>query len=588
MPWASLTARMVLVGTGTMMAVACAQILGVDDWEPPATDGSGGATTGGNGGTPSTGGEGGIGEGGTGEGGARPEVEKCQTPEDDDNSGTANDLPECVCPQGLDGRTDCLELIRATVISGVGRQVVTGLATNSADGRIAVVGTFGEELAVGGTVVETNAGDATGPLFVLVLDANHSYQWHATFGASPGDLGSGVEDIGFEAYATNPQVAFDSAGNVVVGASMRGTVSVDNCAAQTITGTAGLIVKLNSSGDRQWHRWLRAEPVGGERFFRVRDIATTASDHIVVTGDYRNTPSAALVLDASCNDVTPLDCLDSVPPEPTIEVWNARLSPASGEATACSIFASTEDARGLGVSTRGETVFLTGFFNGTTTFGSYTLPVSPSPEVYHIDFYVVTADESLQPTKAPYTVAGEKNEGGRRVIPMNDDNDLVVVGYTRSDTLGGATKPEMNYNMGPFVARAGGLQAWLSIAVGSKTPNAPGVVPRDAVVLGDSVYVAGVAHSSAVNFYNNARMTSELVDDESETAFLFRWSTSGVPEWAVLMGQNGMSERIDALGVTMTGHLLAGGSSDGGFSFGNYPIVDSDTDGDAFVVELAP
>ena len=149
-------------------------------------------------------------------------------------------------------------------LGGPGSDAVQGVAA-SADGRVAIAGTFAAGAELGGEVLPPY--DQRSPLadaFAASLSPDGARRWSATFGGKENDAIAGI--------------AIDAAGRHIVAATARDTVDVGSSQLAVQGAADGLVAWIMPDGTKG-----PAVLLGGLDFDGLRGIAAVG-DHVVVGG----------------------------------------------------------------------------------------------------------------------------------------------------------------------------------------------------------------------------------------------------------------------------------------------------------------
>jgi hypothetical protein len=228
-------------------------------------------------------------------------------------------------------------------------------------GKIFLTGHFTGTAMYGSTTLNSNPdgyGDSSIDIFIAKLDASGNFLWAKQAGGSDDDLVGGI--------------AVDGSGNVFVtgyfwSASTFGTTTL------TSSGSGDIyIVKLDASGNFLW-----AKQAGGTSGDDGRGIAVDGSGNSFVTGYFNGTATFGSTILTSVGSSA---------------VFIAKLN-ASGNFLRAKQAGGSEGAVGSGIAVDGSgNVFVTGYFYGTSTFGSTTLTSAGYQDVFVTKLKPVTVD----------------------------------------------------------------------------------------------------------------------------------------------------------------------------------------------------
>jgi len=211
--------------------------------------------------------------------------------------------------------------------------------------NIYITGEFSGTASFGATSLTSAGGD---DVFVAKLDAYANWQWAKRVSGTSTDAGHGV--------------AVDSSGNPYITGYFRNTASFGATSLTSAGSDDVFVAKLDSNGNWQW-----AKRAGGTSTDRLEGIAVDSDNDVYITGYFRSTASfGATNLTASGQDV-----------------FVAKLDSNGNWQWAERAGGSSWDERGEGVAVdSGSNVYVTGYFQGTASFGATSLTSDGSDDVF--------------------------------------------------------------------------------------------------------------------------------------------------------------------------------------------------------------
>jgi hypothetical protein len=232
-------------------------------------------------------------------------------------------------------------------IGGIDRDQVAGL-TLDGSGNVLLTGTFTGTATAGSTTLTSPAQDAP-QLFAAKLDASGNWLWAKAA-------------TGSDAYMTASGVATDGSGNVLLTGSFYGTASFGTTSF-TSTGqyeAQPFVAKLDASGN-----WLWAKTAASTGDAVPNGIQVDSQGNALVAGYFTDKVtfgSSSLISPAQYTYITFVAKLDAA--------GNWLWAKQTGGTT-------NVQARSLAMDGTGNAV-VTGYFSGTASFGSTTLTSSGS------------------------------------------------------------------------------------------------------------------------------------------------------------------------------------------------------------------
>lgn len=271
-------------------------------------------------------------------------------------------------------------------------------ATRSdSQGRLVMVGKYGDSLAVGGYGTQTSAGDSD--VLAMGLDDKGRPRWVQSFG------GSGA-DVPWD-------LAMTADGKAIVAGVFSGEATFG---ARTLTSkglTDAFVAQLDTLGNVEW-----ITSFGGTGRDEARAVAVHADGSITVCGSFETTISFGSTIYTSAGG------LDS---------FVAHLD-ARGNVIGSNSLSGIDDQILAGVATAGDKSVVVGFFQGSASF-SGGQPISSSGSY---DIVVAALDSGVQPSWAHAHGGGGDD---RSTTVATNPSGAIFVGGHFSDAFdpGGGT-----------------------------------------------------------------------------------------------------------------------------------------------------
>ncbi|MGH7895445.1 MAG: PKD domain-containing protein [Candidatus Binatia bacterium] len=376
------------------------------------------------------------------------------------------------------------------------------------------------------TVTDNKGAQASDTAVVTVT--NLTFTWARSIGAASSDAG----------YA----VASDASGNVYLGGTFRGSVTVGTIGLTSAGGADWFLAKYASTGAVQW-----ARSFGGTSDDYVESVAVDAGGNVVAAGRFAGTASfggTALVA-AGPSDIA-LAKYDTN----GAHQWSKQFGGAYDDGAAA-------------VATDGSgNVYLTGFFIGTITFGGGILSV---PFDTDLDVFLAKFNSAgAHVWSKNFTNTGNDRGYG---IAVDSGGNVAITGYFSNDiNFGGGLLTSLNAMTDIFVARftTAGVHSW-SKRFGAPDGNEGGnAVAMDA---SGNVVVTGYA-IKAVDF--GGGLLSAL---GSADAFVAKYAaTSGAHQWSRRIGST-MNDYGYGVAVDGSGNVFVAGSFESTANFGGTTVT---------------
>jgi hypothetical protein len=308
------------------------------------------------------------------------------------------------------------------------------------------------------------------------------------------------------------------------------------------------VAKLDASGDYEW-----ATQAGGTGNDYARGVSVLADGSSIVTGDFYGTATFGSTTFTSAGNS---------------DVFVAKLD-ASGDYEWAERAGGTgnDNARGVSVLADGSSI-VTGYFQGTATFGSTTFTSAGSNDVF-----VAKLDASGDYEWA--TQAGGTGSEEARGVSVLADGSSIVTGYFKDTATFGSTTFTSAGNYDVFVAKldASGDYEWATQAGGTGNDNARGV----SVLADGSSIVTGYFQGTAT--FGSTTFTSAGSND----VFVAKLDASGDYEWATQAG--GTGNDVGFASVLADGSSIVTGYFEGTATFGSTTFTSAGSR-DVFVAKL--
>ncbi len=322
------------------------------------------------------------------------------------------------------------------------------------------------------------------------------------------------------------------------------------------------IAKYNHLGTIQW-----AKGAGGNSNEVAMGIATDNTGAAYITGSFEGTAtffgSPNIVLTSAGNKDVFLAKYDSN----GNVVW-AKSGGGGG------------DDRGLAIATNGTSVFVTGYFNGTATFGSLaSMTATGSRDVFVISYDAATGAES-------WSVRGGSTDHDEGTGIAVDTSGVYVAGEYKDQTIAFQNHTGSMTNNGQhdvFLVKydLAGNGVWMRHAGGSGDDH-----EVSACVGPGFVYVAG-HFSGTMSMYDAGPPVATISAASGDDAFVSQFdATTGNFSW--VRSENGTGNE-KAWGVTCNpaGEVFTVGYFRGTLPFGSGPSVSSSNDDDIYVAKYS-
>jgi hypothetical protein len=419
--------------------------------------------------------------------------------------------------QGGGGSTD---EGKAIAVDSSGNTYVTGAFNSTA--------TFGEF-----SLVSSGSSD----IFIAKIDPNGNYLWATRAGGSGTDSGYGI--------------ATDSSGNCYVTGAFSSTATFGETTLISSAGFEIFTAKLSANGNFLW-----AQRGGGNGNDYGRAIATDSSGNCYVTGYIQYGVTFGAI------SFTGLGAF---------EVFIAKLDtdgnylwaiPAGG--------GSTDYAWGIASDSSGN-IYVTGYFNGTATFGTTSLTSVGSSDVFVAK--LDTDGNWLWAKKA-----GGSSLDVSMAIAIDSSGNSYITGSFWSDFTFGTTSFIGMGGYNSFIAKLDpdGNYLWAKQAGGDDTDRGYGIATNS----NGDCYVTGIFAS--ISTFGSTILTSNGNSD----IFIAKLDTYGNWIWVKQIGST-TYDYGNGITTDSNGNCYATGSFKYTTAFGSSSLV-SRGDADIYVCKLGP
>jgi Domain of unknown function (DUF4114)/Beta-propeller repeat len=403
-------------------------------------------------------------------------------------------------------------------------------------GNTYVTGAFSDTATFGSTTLTSANFGSDG--FVGKLDSSGKFLWAQKFGGTSSDQGFGI--------------ATDGAGNSYATGFFSGSATFGSTTLTSAGNQDAFITKLDSSGKFLW-----AQKLGGTSSDSGYAIATDGAGNTYVAGVLNATTIPGSV-NASVNSTTSDDAFITKLDNNGNVLWTKNLGGA---------FLS-DRGTGITADVAGNT-YATGFFSGTTTFGSTTLTSAGNQDAF------ITKLDSSGKFLWAQKLGGTLADAGVG-ITSDAAGNTYATGIFRDKATFGSTTLTSAGDEDAFITKldSNGNVVWAKKLGGTGIDEGLGIVADGS----GNIYVSGT-FSGTVSFGSTT-----LTSAGSADAFVAQIDSNG----NVLSAQNFGGTSID-LGIGIAtdgkGNIYGTGAFSNTGSFGNTSLTSAGSI-DGFVVKL--
>lgn len=367
-----------------------------------------------------------------------------------------------------------------------------------------------------------------------------------------GTGGSG-NDIGYS-------IASFSDGSSVVAGGYSGTVTFGSTTLTSSGSRDVFVAKINASG-----QWLWAVTAGTSGQGDVaRAVSVLPDGSSVVTGYFRGTMTFPGSSVPNLVSIAQEDVFVAKVSSAGQWVWATKAgSTTSGGAQGSDV------GRGIASLSDGSAI-VTGYFQGSATFGSFSISSSGDGDVF------VASIDSNGTWQWAQAAGGTGDDEGYGAAAYSD-NTVVVTGSFDASISFGSLGTMSTVVGGIYVARVDGSGnwSWQNSAVGDG--DAKGLAVSTQPDGG-----AGVAGSFNSTFTFGAAAT--ITAAGSDDIFVAEVNASGEWVWAIPVGDTASDSGV-AIAATGDGNYVLAGSYQGTATFGDFTLTSAGVE-DAFIAEL--
>ncbi len=372
-------------------------------------------------------------------------------------------------------------------------------------------------------------------MFVAKLDASGTYEWATQAGGTSNDSGYGVSVL--------------ADGSSIVTGIFQDTATFGSTTLTSAGSNDVFVAKLDASGTYEW-----VKQAGGTRNDNARGVSVLADGSSIVTGYFQGTATfgSTTFTSAGGSDVF-VAKLDA----DGVYQWATRAGGTSGDS-----------GENIAVLADGSSI-VTGYFQGTATFGSTTLTSAGN-----YDVFVAKIDASG--TYEWATQAGGTGHDYGYGVSVLADGSSIVTGYFQGTATFGSTTLTSAGSKDVFVAKldASGNYEWAKQAGGTSSDLGYGV----SVLADGSSIVTGFFEGTAT--FGSTTFTSAGSND----VFVAKLDASGDYEWATQAGGTSSDNGI-GVSVLADGSSIVTGYFQGTATFGSTTLTSAGSN-DVFVAKL--
>ncbi|MGB2984885.1 MAG: IPTL-CTERM sorting domain-containing protein [Phycisphaerae bacterium] len=409
----------------------------------------------------------------------------------------------------------------------------SGIAVD-ASGNSYVTGGF-HGTATFGPFTLTSAGDQD--VFVAKYDTAGSVAWAESAGGTSSEV-------------VVQSIAVDASGNSYVTGWFGGTVTFGTFTLTSAGNDDVFVAKYDSAGNVMW-----AESASGMDRIQARGIAVDASGNSLVTGLFDGTATFGPFTLTSAGDP---------------DVFVAKYDTAGNVGWAESAGGTDTDVgAGIAVDASGNS-YVTGWFGGTATFGTFTLT-----SVGDVDVFVAKYDSAGNVVWAESAGGTDFDQGYGIAVDGSGNSD--VTGYFGGTATFGTITLTSAGGLDVFVAKydSAGNVVWAESAGGTDWEGAFGI----AVDASGNRYVTGWFEGTAT--FGTFTLTSAGFLD----VFVAKYDSAGNVVWAESAGGTDFDEG-DGIAVDGSGNSYVTGKFEGTATFGATTLTSAGAI-DVFVAKLS-
>lgn len=404
-----------------------------------------------------------------------------------------------------------------------------------ASGNVYVTGHFQASVNFGGgALISAGSGD----VFLASFTPAGAHRWSKRFGGAVADYGHGV--------------AVDASGNVYVAGCFQAAADFGAGTVSSAGLNDAFLASYTSTGTYRWSKTFGGS--GGDDAFAV---ATDASGNPFITGNFAGTVSFGGTPFYSAGESDIFVASFS-------SLGSHRWARASGGAIGDIGYDVASDSSG--------NIYVTGYFQGTASFGGASLISAGSSDIFLASY------SSLGAHLWSRRMGGTSMDMGRGVAVDATGSACITGGFTDAGDFGGGTITAAG-KTDAFVARytaSSGQHVWSKRLGGIETDMGLDV-GHDPT---GNVYVIGY-FSGATDFGGGALTSAGGYD-----VFIASYAAAAKHRWSVRFG-DASGDTGYGLALGSSNRMLVTGEFEKTVSFGAGSLVSAGGD-DAFVLSLTP
>ncbi len=419
---------------------------------------------------------------------------------------------------------------------------ITSMTTDGS-GNVIIAGYFEFSCNFGGGVM-TSSGSAR-DIFVAKYSPTGAFLWSKQFGASSDDVANGV--------------GVDANGNVYVAGYFYSTVDFGG-GALTSAGNADIfLLKLNSSGTHQWSKRF-----GGSGTDRATGLAVDGSGNAVMTGDFGYFGNAVDFGGGPLTSAGGSDMFVAKYSSAGAHLWSSRHGGTSSD------YPQSVALDGSG------NVVVTGYFNGSASFGGGTLTSAGSSDVFVSKYNSSGAHQWSQ------RYGDSASQWAYSVAADSSGNILVCGSFYGTLDFGGGSVVNLE-GADSFVVKLSpsGAHVW---SRSSNTVSPLGDVAYGVAVDGNGNVVMTGTLVSAADFGGGALLNT--AGTGTYDIYVVKYNANGAHQWSRRYGGGGDDRGVCAK-TDASGNVYFGGWFMESVNFGGATHL-SPGGTDSFIVKFGP
>lgn len=373
------------------------------------------------------------------------------------------------------------------------------------------------------------SGDIAYDLTFLCLRVYNGTDWICTF-QNPNDPSPNISSIISEGGTLSEGgngIVIDSSGNIFITGYFQGTVNFGTFSKTSNGGTDIFVAKYNSIGSLLW-----VQTAGGPSDDRANDIAVDSNGNVFVTGYFQGTSDFGSISKTSAG-------LSDIFVTKYDSIGNPQWVQTAGGS-------SNDRGNSLVVDVNGY-VILTGYFQGTASFGSVTKTSSGSLDILLAKYSDSGSLEWVEST------GGTSSDIGNE-IAVDPSGNLYLVGEFQGTVMFETTTKSSAGSADIFVAKynsSGGL-LWVQTAGGQFVDRGYAI----AIDANSNVFITGTFSSGTNRVYFGTIYKTSSVG--YTTTFIAKYSSTGNILW-VNTGESNGSVTGKSIAVDPIGNILLTG-----------------------------